>query len=162
MIYKIITKNFMKEYAIPIILAVFALLITLPFSVPRLLGYNKIEYKDFYNFQVDVKENKLVGMLNKYRSIRSINDKCYFSYCGFPKEGRYEVSTLRLVYINNTPYIFYSCINSGECFYNINDSFIESKKNEGYESAKVLLFGMLLAIIGMIIEVLIKSFIKKK
>lgn len=118
----------MKEYAIPMILAIFLLLIVLLFSVPKLLGYDKIEYKDFYNFQVDVKESKLVGTLNEYQSIRSVNDKCYFSYCGFPKQGRYEISILRLVYINNEPYIFYSCVNGGECFYHINDSFIESKK----------------------------------
>lgn len=32
------------------ILAIFLLLIVLLFSVPKLLGYDKIEYKDFYNF----------------------------------------------------------------------------------------------------------------
>lgn len=88
-----------------------------------------IKNKVFYNIDVKVKKDIISGDLNKYITIKSINNNCYIDYCGFPSEGDYTLREINFISISDKRFLSYACVKEyGSCFYNISNDFIENFK----------------------------------
>ena len=89
------------------------------------------EYKSYYNIAVEIKDGRINGKLNKYIDLKYKNNICYIENCGFPHEGKFQLSSIKIWEKGRRKYIFKSCINEEkDCFYNITNEFIHTLKEE--------------------------------
>ena len=111
-----------------------------------------ITNKAFYNINVKVKKDIISGDLNKYITIKSINNNCYIDYCGFPGEGDYMLMEINFISISDKRFLSYACVKEyGSCFYNISNDFIENFKIKLLSEIKYDIKIGLLMIINLII-----------
>ena len=150
--YKKIERKISYRHLIIIFCFIFVLFFLLSSSL-NILFKNDFDIKNkvFYNIDVKVKKDIILGNLNKYITIKSINNNCYIDYCGFPGEGDYTLRKINFISINDKKFLFYACGQEYEnCFYNISDSFIEDIKSKLRNEAKYDIkigFSMLIVLI---------------
>ena len=69
--------------------------------------------------------------MNKYIDLKYKNNICYIENCGFPHEGKFQLSSIQIWEKGRRKYIFKICINEEkDCFYNVTNEFIHALKEE--------------------------------
>ncbi len=123
-----------------------------------------IEYKSYYNVNVDVRIEEINGKLNNYITIKNINNKCYRTNCGFLSEGRFYLSEIRFIKIKEQSFLLLSCLDNSNnnCFYNIDESFIKKTKEELFYQAKNELKWSIIIVFVVIICMYLESFARRE
>ncbi|MGC7590894.1 hypothetical protein ACPWUF_10515 [Bisgaard Taxon 46] len=85
-----------------------------------------IKYSSYHNINVEIRQHRVYGKLNKYLTVKQRNNQCYQEQCGLPSEGHYMLDELQFITLNGEDYIKKMCVRNSSCYQNLFDEQIES------------------------------------
>lgn len=99
------------------------LFLTTPFTFS---GDFNIKYSSYHNIEVEIKQHRVYGKLNKYITVAQRNNQCYREHCGFPSEGNYMLDELQFITLSGNDYIKKMCVRNSLCYHNLYEDQLES------------------------------------